>query len=309
MKIKIITILVSAFIIYSISAQISLANESFLGISPPIIRITANSPALVETKISVRNLSSDNHTFRIEIKPFTAASTQDGKVEYVTAQTGTIPLYKQIEFYDGDNRIESINIDGYKSKDIKMVIPVDPGTPSRDYYFSVAFFKQPVNTLNTNGISLETGVSTNVLLSVGSGAPNLIVNSFSTPFYAGGNMAGFTVLAENTGTQATQAKGKIEIRDLLGNLVETISLEPHYILARTSRYLNNTKTVWESGFMVGLYTANLKITDSANHAQEKRTYFLVIPTTMLVVFIALVIFTSGVFLRVTRKLHSLKKSL
>lgn len=293
------------------------ADEAFLGVSPPIIYIRAQAPSIIETSINVRNLSPKKQTFRIELKPFTAAVSQDGKIEYVNAKNTDLLFYKAIEFYDSQDKIKSIILDGYQSKRINVKIPVEQGAPSQDYYFSLAFIQIPINTLDTNGVSFETGISTNVLLAVGNGNSNLSINSFSAPFYVGNNQAPFALLIENTGNQMTQARGKIEIHDMFGNLIDTLSLTPTYLLSHSSRYISGERTqtlskshpetLWNASFMFGIYNAKATIQDSKGAITVKSLHFIAFPTYALLLFIVIVIFISGVYLRIRKKVKALRK--
>lgn len=94
----------------------------------------------------------------------------------------------------------------------------------------------------------------------------------------------FSVEFENKGNIYTSPYGVIEIKNLYGVVVEQVSVKPFYVLPKAVR-VQNFK--WDRGFMMGRYTASLKLNRGyGNNIDERLVVFWVLPWRIVLSIVA-----------------------
>jgi len=99
---------------------------------------------------------------------------------------------------------------------------------------------------------------------------------------------------ENKGTVRLQPHGKIEIRNMLGKVSDSIDIEPYNVLRESSRKMSYQ---WDgSGFLIGRYVAKIKIDRGyGDLADEKEVSFWIIPWKIILVIILVLILVRKIF--------------
>lgn len=303
-----------------------------IGIFPPILEITATPPASAQSVINLSNLNENSHDFKISVRPFKQASQNNGQIEYLSNADllGPDPLLRQkIHFFEAGNETDTVHLDPLESKDITMQIDLDKNSPLGDYYFSVIFTTEQNNDETVSNTKLPAGIATNVLLSVGpKGDTNGFIQRFKAPFFIEQGPVPFIVAIENTSNHFIMPEGKITIKNLFGKQVGKLDLLPQYILSGSSRYLidqdqaspsadllssiqglqlNSPAAVWNENFLLGVYTADLRVSLGDKGPVFKQTFvffaFPIIPTLGLSLFFMVIL---GIGLRVFHKLPNIK---
>ncbi len=97
-------------------------------------------------------------------------------------------------------------------------------------------------------------------------------------FYEAGPV-NFKIMYENTGNVHVNPYGVIEVKDMLGRLVDTREVEPWFVMPKSDR-VRDIK--WNSNYLIGRYTATLSLnrgyqTKDQNMIDTKTINFWVVP--------------------------------
>ena len=118
-----------------------------LGISPPILQITAVPPASVTTPITIENLGEETVTLGIVLRSFKQADTENGQIRYLNQEEeahGTNPLlFQKIQIRDNDHPVTSVTLAPHQAKALDMHLGILKDEPLSDYYFSILFVSNP----------------------------------------------------------------------------------------------------------------------------------------------------------------------
>lgn len=240
------------------------AEGASLGIYPPLITIEATPPARSKSPITIQNLSSQPVALTITLKPFEQAGNRDGAVSYSIIEVSSADsFFEKIKVYDGVNEAHNITLSPHQEKtlDLRVDVPIDE--PASDYYFSVVFttVSQPIQDIN--GSLIESGIATNVLLSIASPSGKEVkgvLEEFATQLFFEKGPVNFSIQVKNTGNNFIRPKGIIVIKNMFGQPVGKIDLSPVNILAHTSRTISAPNDIaWKENFLLGQYTASLTL--------------------------------------------------
>src|SRR3990167_6278704 len=79
-----------------------------LAIDPPIITIEANPPANISTPITLANKSDQTITLLLQFRPFTAATSADGKLRYLPQGSTSAPFFRNVQLLENERVITSL---------------------------------------------------------------------------------------------------------------------------------------------------------------------------------------------------------
>lgn len=310
-------------------------NQFSLGIYPPIIEINAEPPASVEAPIQIQNLTDLPENLKIVFKSFRPQDTGDGTLRYINenpAKDGAriiegedLLIRERIKVYDGETPIEEMLLDPFESRNLKLKINLDRDIPLGDYYFSVIFLSNKIQSEDSSQSQIPGGIGTNVILSIGKkGFTSGEIKRFSAPRFLGSGPVPVTLLLQNNSDHYVVPQGRITIRDMFGRETGQINILPQYILANSQRYMidsdqasesaelseqierlsqNHPVLIWPRKFLFGLYTASAHIKFSEDGPFfETKTTFVALPvyTLFAISFMAFVLI--GIYLRVKKKI-------
>lgn len=320
-------ILYSLFFIHY-SPVYAQGNALSLGVFPPILEITADPPAKIESTIIIQNQNERTQTLDILFKSFRLSSKGNGEIEYVHEGKieGPDPLILQkIKVYDQENQVEKIVLEPFEVKELKLKINLEPQAPIGDYYFSVIFVSEDRFWANTSQAAVPAGIGTNVILSVGKkGETSGEIVELSSPLFVSEGPVLFTLLLQNNSPQYITPKGRITIKNIFGKEVGRLDILPQYILSNAKRYMidldqaspsaelekiierspaKHPALIWPEKFLFGAYsaTAKIKLSGTGPDFETSITFFaLPLYVIFAISFFAFVLI--GIYIRVRRKI-------
>lgn len=333
-KLKIFLLFAICYTLFPISR--SYASTVKLGVYPPIMQIEALPPAKVENIFTVYNLSGENIDLKINLKPFTASSQENGDVEFISDEQFLKDdpfIFQKIKIIDPESNqiINSLSLGPKQKKELNLVVDIPKDQTLSDYYFSIVFTS--INNLNPDANNQSTsigGIATNILLSVG---PKDIakgnIEEFTVPSFVESGPVPFTIRIKNKGSHFITPRGEILIKNLFGQAVGRVDLLPVNILAQTIRSipdlqqspeatgsanqkleirnqnLNHPTAFWNEKLLLGPYTATLTIALSENGPLFRRTiYFFALPVQVITGTIIALLIVFVIIKKVRKRLRS-----
>lgn len=320
MKKLVLIVLVSITLLQALQTRV-FAEEFSLSVYPPVLEIQAKSPAQIQSRITIENTGSRAVDLEILLKPFIDAGTSQGTVSYSSDLSDIYKiLFDQVIVSDGTNPLTTLRLEQDQKKDLYLMIPIDQTISEGDYYFSIIFLNSKIQNDQQVNIQMPSGISTNVLLSIGDKTANKIeAKEFSAPSFVTSGPVPFSVLAQNSGKRFVTASGTILIKNMFGSVVGKVDLLPDHILAHSTRYLASSKSfddtfkvikskpqiaaVWNENFLLGFYTATLTLkTDNTSPEVTYYTTFTALPINILLAVIIMIAIPLSIMLRVKRKI-------
>ncbi len=213
--------------------------------------------------------------------------------------SGPDPLiFQRMQILDNDRSVKIVTLAPKQQKQLTLHIGIPQDEPASDYYFSIIFATSnvasdlPDQPDQTNLTTAAGAIATNVLLSIGpKGAAKGSIEEFSAPLFLEKGPVPFTLRVRNSGGHVIAPRGSIVIKNMFGQTVGKVDLLPVNILSSTIRAIPdslespdstpsantkypstlssgpkgqilNTKyptTFWHESFLLGPYTASLKL--------------------------------------------------
>jgi hypothetical protein len=310
-----------------------------LNVSTSLIQIKAIPPSDAKSPITLENSGEDSINIQVLLKPFHASRKENGEIEYIK-DNEILQAYKKIftQIHITDNGIVTSNFElGPKQKkNLELQFAIPKNEADSDYYFSVIFLASPqrnegglasqaptqkneaetlpgnMNYQNQNFSTINAGIAINVLLSIGDkNRPQGAIEEFSAPAFLKSGPVDFTARIKNIGSHVITPKGIIFIKNMFGQTIGRVDIEPDNILADSTRALTNTqnassssqpttpKVSWQESFLLGPYSANLNIAISdQGPVYNKSIVFIALPIPLIIGIILGVILIITIFLRV-----------
>ena len=274
------------FALCALSLSKAEAAEFSLGLYPPLLKIQAQPPAMINAPITIQNLSENNLGLHIIIKPF--AVKKEAEDEF---------FFKKIQVIDEDDPIQSLTLAPQQKKDLFVKIDVGKNDPQKDYYFYIQFISKENKIDNETSYSqILGGVSLTVLVSLGKEDPKAGLEEFSSPVFIQRPLVPFVVKIKNTGQHFITPYGIITIKNLLKQTVWQIELPISNILKGST---SSIKADWSKPFILGLYTATLDLSISEQGPILSRSLsFFALPVKPILAAIILIVAILLLFMRV-----------
>ena len=196
----------------------------------------------------------------------------------------------------------------------KITIPVTVSVPSnaepKGYYGALIVSNNPEKLEGEN--SKETEGKTRIISRIGSlfllrisgeGIEEGNIEDFkiigpAQMFYSQ-RPSGFEIAYKNTGNVHLVPYGTITIKNIFGQVINTLPVDAYFVLPDSTRY---REINWSDGFSVGRYTANLSLYRGYNNEfVEDKLAFWVIPWKILIpVFAGIILIVSFFYYILTR---------
>lgn len=251
-KIIFLFILTTCYVLLATQAAYAAGME--LGIDPPILQIEALPPSEINSPIVFENQSEEPLAVVVQLKPFKAAPTDNGEVQYLSENEpmrGANPnIFQRIQLQDEDKkRVSSFTIGPRQKKSLVLSVRIPKNEPASDYYFAVLFLASVPKDQKTapdqeNFTTTSGGIGTNVLLSIGpKGNPKGVLEVFSVPFFLEGGPVPFRVKVRNDGNYYTTVQGNIVIKNMFGQRIGNVELLPVNVLAGSSRFIPDSRQI------------------------------------------------------------------
>lgn len=330
MKKLIFTIIIISCLITSTSKVD--ASSLSLGVYPPIIKIeVAKPPVDIKTPVIVINNSEETVTLKIIFKPFTASDKENGEVSYFPESQIPPPpdplLFQRIKVLENGQQTDNIVLSPGQQKQLTLHVDLPKDELLFDYYFSILFVNEPnLDTVNQSSTTQTGAIATNVLLSIGEDDAKGNIEEFSAPLLLEKGPVPFTLRVKNDSKQVINPAGEILIKNMFGQTVGKVDLLPVNILTDTIRAIPDSfqspdatppakmengkwkmeitpKTYWYETFLLGPYTADLRILLSDQGPVFRRTiYFFALPIQLAIGLIIALLITILIIAKLRKKI-------
>jgi hypothetical protein len=303
MKFLIFLILLSFLMANQVNAQ-----SFYVGVNPPILQIKAEPPANVLAPINVENLGSQTVELNMVVKPFNASDQENGQVRYIeNVPDEYIELFDKIRVLDQDTQINNITLGPRQKKDLTLNINIPRDFKTKDYYFSLVFVSKEQALSESTSTQNLGGIAINVLLSTGKDRAKGVIQEFSAPLFVEKGPVPFTLRVKNTGEHYFAPQGRIVIKNLFGQVVENLELQPVNILSKSVRSVPSSEetenSLWNEKLIVGPYIASLTLNLSENGPTlERQIGFIAFPGMTIVGAILSLLAILYLYSRVKRKI-------
>lgn len=268
------------------------ARADSITIIPPKFEIPANPGDVITEKIKVRNDSSTEVTYSVEVEDFTATG-DEGTVTFVDPETSkdNFSLAKWLTFEP-----TRFTVPAGQERIISFTIRV-PRTGEPGGHYGTILVKRGGDTV-PGGAAVDTRVGSLILLRVsGDITEKLILENFrpENGFQQFGPVT-FNMRYKNEGNVHVAPTGTIVITNIFGKKVKEIPLVATNVLPDATRTI---KATWEDRNLVGRYTASLVV----NYGQEKQTLagstsFIVFPFYLMAIIAGVLV---ALYLLVTQR--------
>jgi len=330
----ILTLLIS---IQMYSAKIVFASSLSLKISPTLFKIEAKPPADVWAPFILENQSNQPVNLTIGYKAFDPQASQNGTVAFLKngQQISGLDkkIFDKIQVVNTNNiSLSSISLGPKQSLPLRLHIVLPNNEPSSDYYFSLLFLENPnitdqnisINPISNQSAysSLLLGIGANILLAVGDKeVPQASINDFSVPYFLEAGPVPFTLTVFNSGSHFITPEGFIFIKNMFGQTIGKIKIPSTVILSGTGRTITNyilsnenvlttqnenqnqsLQIIWPEYFLLGLYTATLTLSLSADGPTYTRSiHFLVFPINIILGILIILAILIYIYKRIKNK--------
>jgi hypothetical protein len=297
---------------FKVQAQSDLGIPEGVQISPARFDLDLKSGQEYNGRINLKNYADEGYDVKIEVEDFYVSD--DSTEARFFIPDSSHPLYA----YDVINWIEiegSVFLEPKEGRDIYFKIKVPEETPTGGYYGAI-FFRTSEGSgevpEDSSRVIVSQRVGTLLVMAV-KGKEEIRRSGEVSKFKATKNIffskpAQLETELKNSGNLHYKAFGKITVKSLFGNVVETIDFTPRVLYPdRIRGYLND----WNFGlWSFGPYTAYLEAaSEDKAIVMNAETVFWVIPwktvVTILIILILIIlifkIFTSKFEIRTRKK--------
>lgn len=355
MKCRLIIFSVLILTIYYLLLTTNTANAEGLNlnVSTSLLQIRAIPPSDIKSPIILENQGNNTISIQVLFKPFRADNKENGEIVYINdneVSEAYKKIFNQIHITDNGIVTNNFELGPKQKKNLELQFTIPKNEVNADYYFSVIFLARhnpgddgltpqsltqeneanppsnEENTQNQNLSIINAGLAVNVLLSIGDkNHPQGAVEEFSTPAFLKSGPVDFTVRIKNTGSRVFAPKAIIFIKNMFGQTVGRVDIEPDNILADSIRSLIDIQTasnssfarrslgeggpfqkaIWPEKILLGPYTATLNIAISdKGPVYDQSIIFLALPIQIIISIILGIIITITIFFRVRYRLKN-----
>ncbi len=245
-------------------------------LSPAKIELFMEPGEKATRELMVTNRTGGTVNFGIGIEDFKGSHSPDQIIVFLGLERGSYslkdwlrPEVQEFTLKSGQRIILPIEIS----------IPAD-ADPGGHYGVIFAVVKPDISaatTGNAGRVSIVSRAGALFFVRIkGNAQENGQLADLNTPkkFYEAGPIK-FSVLFENNGSVHLAPYGTIEIKNLLGKVIDKIELDPWFVMPDSLRL---REVVWESGFLFGKYTATILVNRGYQDIlDQKAISFWVIP--------------------------------
>lgn len=260
-----------------------------LSINPPITKIKVNPPAKVRSEIKIKNPSDSPVNLGFVVKPFVANENNTNQVKYLLYADYTASnrnFLQKVKILENDQSVSKITLAPKQEKKLILLIDLPKEEKSIDHYFSLVFLTQNQDKLNSSYSQIVEGIATNVLVSIKPQGYKAEIQDFSTSSLVSGGPVKFNVKIKNIGDHFITTNGHILIKNIFGQTVGKVDLEPTNILTKSTAKVSskgNNDIIWPEKFLLGSYRAKLYVNYENSPTLLKEIRFLAMPTKQIIV--------------------------
>ena len=305
-------VLSSIFLIFTnkVSAQ-----ELNISVTPPITEVLIVPGKEIVQSYKITN-DSDSKLISVNIVPFLPDIKNPEEI-ILNEKEGLVEsdVYKNWFTIENPevNFGEKFNLPSNSEQEIKVKISVPKNATLKDYYFTILFSIEKLNTIiSENSLQTVAQIGSNILITASEKEDSYKAAKtilFSSPFIVDSlQNIKLKVIIENTGKTFTKPTGKITIENLLTKNTETLSLSPFNILSSYSReiYCLDKEEIIpcksSPKILLGLYksTLNYNLDEEGKNYQEI-TYTFAFPFSLIISILIILIIYKTIVSRTKNK--------
>ncbi len=291
------------------------AQELNISVTPPITEVLIVPGKEIVQSYKITN-DSDSKLISVNIVPFLPDIKNPEEI-ILNEKEGLVEsdVYKNWFSIENPevNFGEKFNLPSNSEQEIKVKISVPKNATLKDYYFTILFSIEKLNTIiSENSLQTVAQIGSNILITASEKenpykAAKTIL--FSSPFIVDSlQNIKLKVIIENTGKTFTKPTGKITIENLLTKNTETLSLSPLNILSSYSReiYCLDKEEIIpcksSPKILLGLYksTLNYNLDEEGKNYQEI-TYTFAFPFSLIISILIILIIYKTIVSRTKNK--------
>jgi hypothetical protein len=227
-------------------------------------------------EITVTNRISDNRLFRLEVDDIVGSKDGSSAVSLTDGARGPYSIRDYLSFPDITFKLNL----GERAR-IPVTISIPANAEPGGFYGSVLVSTEraPEDNIESSRSPVIARIGSLFFLTVGgdvkrSGVVKGIEPLGNKHWFNQGPIT-FGILYENTGSVHVNPYGELRIRNIFGEEVGFVELEPWFVLPKS---LRNREITWSREFLLGRYTATAYINRGYDDViDEVRTSFWVVP--------------------------------
>ena len=269
-------------------------------VGPGRSEITVSPGETVIQEITVTNRISPNRTFNLEVEDITGSSDASAAVSLTGGERGPYSIRDYISFPE-----KTFNLDLGERARIPVTITIPADAEPGGFYGSVL-----VSTDRTPEADAEQVSRSPIIARIGSlifvrVRGDAEISGKTDNIHVIGDKWWFekgpiplSITYENTGSVHVNPYGEVSVRNMFGEEVGFIELEPWFVLPKS---LRSRELDWDREFLLGRYTVTAKVNRGYDDiVDEVSTSFWVLPWKIVLgsfVIIFLLIFGVRAFFR------------
>jgi len=269
-------------------------------VGPGRTEIEVSPGETVIQEVTVTNRISAVRTFKLEVEDIAGSSDGSSAVSLMGEERGPYSIRDYITFPK-----DTLTLDLGERARIPVAITIPPDAESGGYYGSVL-----VSTVQNSVSDATSAPRSPIIARVGSlffirvkgeartEGKTVSVNTVNDKWWYEKGPVELGILYENTGSVHVNPYGELSVKNMFGEEVGFIELEPWFVLPGS---LRNREVTWDREFLLGRYTVAAKINRGYDDViDEVSVSFWVLPWKIvggifLVLFI--IIFSMKAFFR------------
>ncbi len=227
-------------------------------VGPGKSEIEVNPGETIIQEVSVSNRISANRTFLLEVEDIEGSSDGSSAVSLTGKEKGPYSIRDYISFPK-----DSFVLDLGERARIPVTITIPPDAEPGGYYGSVL-----ISTIQDSKSDAVTAPKSPIIARVGSlffvrvrgdvktEGKTISLNTINNKWWYESGPIELGVLYENTGSVHVNPYGELSVKNMFGEEVGFVELEPWFVLPKSLRIREIT---WDREFLLGRYTVVAKV--------------------------------------------------
>lgn len=262
------------------------------------IELKMNAGDKKDEQIIVTNRMGKESKFKIEVEDFAASNVPGEVIKLYGKESGPYSLKNYVK-----PEVSEFTLKAGEQATVNVAVELPADAPAGGLYGSVLVSNVPTaEEKDSQKVAGQLGLASRigVLFFVRINGPvqekgSLLSFSTDSVFYSKEGEVKFNYSYRNEGNVYLSPKGKIDVVNMFGSEVESINVDPFYVLPKSERAMDS---VWPGNkFMFGRYTAKIAIDSGYNSSLDtKEVSFWVLPVPVIVIIVLAIIAIIAVIL-------------
>lgn len=289
--------------------ELNFSNEGDIVVGPGKTEVLLDPGSEYTKEIIVSNRSGENKIIDISVEDFQGSSSQDSTIKFLGKDNGPYSLKDYVK-----PEINQIILSHGQRLRLPVLISIPETVAPGGLYGAVMVSASNVE----EKVEQEPEVATGKLKVITRVASLFFVRikgdifyegrlqSFGTDknFYEKGPVS-FKIILENTGSVHFSPYGIIDIKNILGNNVGRIEIDPWFVMPNSIR---TREIKWNSNFLFGRYTASLTLNKGYENTLDVVNFsFWIIPWKIISIILIALILIVWLFIWITSHFELKKK--